>query len=57
MITRGGHSLLNQQVKLSKTCTFSRSVTAARSNQSFSVSARFGGNAVLATANETRRFS
>jgi hypothetical protein len=57
VITRGGHSLLNQQVKLSKTCTFSRSVTAARSNQSFSVSARFGGNAALATANETRRFS
>jgi hypothetical protein len=56
-ITRGGHSLLNQQVKLSKSCTFSRSVTAARSNQSFSVSARFGGNAALATANETRRFS
>jgi hypothetical protein len=56
-ITRAGRSLLNQQVKLSKTCTFSRSVTAARSNQSFSVSARFGGNAALATANETRRFS
>jgi hypothetical protein len=57
VITRAGRSLLNQQVKLSKACTFSRSVTAARGNQSFSVSARFGGNAVLATANETRRFS
>jgi hypothetical protein len=57
VITRDGHSLLNQQVKVSKTCTFSGSVTAAKSNQSFSASARFGGNAVLVTANETRRFS
>ncbi|WP_157592697.1 Ig-like domain-containing protein [Solirubrobacter soli] len=57
VITRDGRSLLNQQLKVSKTCTFSASVTAAKSNQSFSASARFGGNAVLATANETRRFS
>ena len=56
-IKRAGRSVLNQRVKLSKSCTFSRSVTAARGNQSFSVSAKFGGNAVLRTASQTRRFS
>ena len=56
-IKRAGRSVLNQRVKLSKSCTFSRSVTAARGNQKFSVSAKFGGNAVLRTASQTRRFS
>ena len=57
VVTRRGRSLLNQHVPLSRSCTFSRSITAARSNQSFSVSAKFGGNAALSTANATRRFS
>ena len=56
-IKRSGRSVLNQQVGLSKSCTFSRSVTAGRGKQSFSVGAKFGGNAVLATAGSTRRFS
>ena len=56
-IKRSGRSVLNQQVSLSKSCTFSRSVTAARGKQSFSVSAKFGGNTVLKTASQTRRFS
>jgi hypothetical protein len=56
-IKLAGRSVLNQQVSLSKTCTFSRSVTAARSKQSFSVTAKFGGNTVLGTASQTRRFS
>ena len=49
--------MLNQQVSLSKSCTFSRSVIAARGKQSFSVTAKFGGNTVLKTAGQTRRFS
>jgi hypothetical protein len=56
-IKRSGRSVLNQQVGLSKSCTFSRSVTAGRAKQSFSVGAKFGGNTVLATAGSTRRFS
>ena len=36
-IKRRGRSVLNQQVSLSKSCTFSRSVIAARGKQSFSV--------------------
>jgi hypothetical protein len=56
-IKRSGRSVLNQQVSLSKTCTFSRSITAARSKQSYSVTAKFGGNTVLSTASQTRRFS
>jgi hypothetical protein len=57
VVKRRGRSVLNQQVRLSRACRFSRSVTAGRNRQSFSVSARFGGNAVLSTAAKTRRFS
>jgi hypothetical protein len=57
VVKRHGRSVLNQQVRLSRACRFSRSVTAGRHRQSFSVSARFGGNAVLSTAAKTRRFS
>ena len=56
-IKRAGRSVLNQQVGLSKTCSFTRSITASRRKQSFSVSADFGGTTVLATAGSTRRFS
>jgi hypothetical protein len=56
-VKRGGRSVLNQQVRLSKSCTFQRSVTAGRGKQAFSISAKFGGNGVLATAGSTRRFS
>jgi hypothetical protein len=56
-IKRAGRSVLNQQVGLSKTCAFTRSITTSRAAQDFSVSARFGGNAVLSTAAQTRRFS
>jgi hypothetical protein len=57
VIKRAGRSVFNQQVSLSKSCTFTRSVTAKRGNQSFSVSAKFGGNAVLTTSATSRRFS
>jgi hypothetical protein len=55
-IKRSGRSISNQQLKVSSTCTFKTSITAA-GKASFSVSARFGGNAALAAAAKTRRFS
>jgi hypothetical protein len=57
VIKRSGRSVLNQQVSVSKKCTFSRKVTASSKKQSFSVSAKFGGNTVLAKASSSRRFS
>jgi len=54
-VKRAGRSILNQEVKLSKRCTFSRSVTATRG--SFSAKVTFGGNTVLNTAGKSRRFS
>jgi hypothetical protein len=56
-IKRGARSILNQEVPLSKRCTFSRSVTAKHGNQSFSAKVTFGGNTVLNTAGQSRRFS
>jgi hypothetical protein len=56
-IKRGGRSILNQEVPLSKRCTFSRSVTAKRGSQSFSAKVTFGGNTVLSTTDQSRRFS
>jgi hypothetical protein len=56
-IKRSGRALLDQQVKVSKACTFTRSVVASRATQRFTVSARFGGTAVLKTASSSRRFS
>jgi hypothetical protein len=56
-IKRGGRSILNQEVSLSKRCTFSRSVTAKRGSQSFSAKVTFGGNTVLNTTGQNRRFS
>lgn len=57
VVRRNGQSVINQQVKVSKACTVSRSVTAPRSGQRFTVSARYGGSSVLATTSISRRFS
>ncbi|MEV4420936.1 Ig-like domain-containing protein [Patulibacter sp. NPDC049589] len=57
VVRRNGQSVLNQQVKLSKSCTVTRSVTAARSGQKFTVSARYGGSSVLTAKSISRRFS
>lgn len=57
VLKRAGRSFLNQQVKVSRSCTFSRSVTAPRSNQHYAVSARFRGNTALAATSNSRRFS
>jgi hypothetical protein len=54
-VKRAGRSILNQEVPLSKRCTFSRSVTAKRG--SFSAKVKFGGNTVLSAAGKSRRFS
>lgn len=57
VLKKSGHSLLNKQVSLSKSCTFSQSVTASSKKQSFSFSAKFAGNTVLSAASTSRRFS
>ena len=56
-IKRSGRSILNQEVPLSKRCTFERSITSKRSSQSFSAKVTFSGNTVLNTTNSSRRFS
>ena len=56
-IKRNGRSVLNQVVSLSKHCTFTRTVTAARRGQTFTATAKFAGNTVLRSATSTRRFS
>lgn len=56
-IKRAGRTVINQQVRLSKSCTFSRSVTAARRGQAFSAGVKLNGNTVLDTASANRRFS
>jgi hypothetical protein len=57
VIKRAGHSILNQQVKLSKGCTFTRSVTAPRASQKYTVSGRYSGSSVLTSKSISRRFS
>jgi len=56
-IKRSGKSVLNRQLRLSASCTFKASISGAGTMQSYAVSARFGGNATLAKASKTRRFS
>jgi hypothetical protein len=55
-IKRSGRSIINQEVPLSKRCTFTRSITTKRASR-FSAKVTFGGNAVLNTTNSSRRFS
>jgi hypothetical protein len=56
-IKRSGRSILNQEVPLSKRCTFERSITSKRSSESFSAKVTFSGNTVLNTTGSSRRFS
>ena len=56
-IKRSGRSILNQEVPLTKRCTFERSVTTKRSSSSFSAKVTFSGNTVLSTTATSRRFS
>jgi hypothetical protein len=57
VVKRGNRVIDNSQVRLSRYCSFSKRITAKRSTAKLSVSARFSGNAVLATVNANRRFS
>ena len=56
-VKRSGRSILNQEVQLSKGCTFSRSITTKSAKQSFSASVTFAGNNVLNAVGKSRRFS
>jgi len=56
-VKRAGRSVLNQEVKLSKSCTFKRSITTRSAKESFSASVRFAGNNVLTAVGKSRRFS
>jgi len=56
-IKRGGRSILNQEVPLTKRCTFERSVTTNSARSSFSAKVTFSGNTVLNTTGTSRRFS
>lgn len=55
-VKRGGRTVINEQVVLKGSCTITRSVTASRGG-SFTLSAKFGGNAVLRSASTSRRFT
>ncbi|RKQ87770.1 hypothetical protein C8N24_5799 [Solirubrobacter pauli] len=56
-IKRAGRSVINQEVKLSKGCTFSRSITSKSAKQSFTAEVKFAGNNVLNAVGKSRRFS
>ena len=56
-VKRAGRSILNQEVQLSKGCTFSRSITTKSKQESFSASVTFAGNNVLNAVGKSRRFS
>ncbi len=56
-VKRGDRTVVNQQVVLKGSCTFTRSVTAPRRGSAFRLSAKFGGNAVVRSASTSRRFS
>jgi hypothetical protein len=60
VVKRAGHSVSNSEVKVSSSCTFTKSVTAKRVKAGsglFSYSVRFSGTAVLTSASSTRRSS
>lgn len=52
-------TLVNTQVKLSKSCAFSKSLTIkkAKKKTTFTATAKFAGNAVLLSTSNARRFS
>lgn len=57
VLERNGRSISNQQLALSRSCTFTKRVTGPRAAGNYTVSVRFGGNAVLRAASTSRRFS
>jgi hypothetical protein len=57
VVKRGSRVLDDSQVRVSKTCSFTKRLSATRSKAKLSVSARFSGNTVLAAVHSDRRFS
>lgn len=57
VVKRGQRTIINQQVRLTGSCTFTRSVTASSRGGAFSLSAKYSGNAVLRSASTSRRFN
>lgn len=57
VVRRGGRAVDNTQVRLDDRCRFARRLTTRRKGKPFSVTATFGGTAVLAPISKTRRFS
>ncbi|MDO8187069.1 Ig-like domain-containing protein [Conexibacter sp. JD483] len=57
VVKRGERTVINQQVRLTGSCTFTRSVTAPRRGGAFRLSAKYSGNAVLRSASTSRRFT
>ncbi len=57
VVRRGGRAVDNTQLRLDRRCRFTRSLTLPRSSRPFTVTATFGGTAVLAPISTTRRFS
>jgi hypothetical protein len=56
VVKRGNRVIDDSQVRLSRYCSFTKRIS-SRSKAKLSVSARFSGNAVLATVNANRRFT
>jgi hypothetical protein len=56
IVRRGSRVIANSQVRLGRYCSFSKRI-ASSSKAKLTVSARFGGNKVLAAVNANRRFS
>jgi hypothetical protein len=56
-VKRNGRTIIDDVLKVTKKCTFSLEITAPRRGQTFKLSAEFGGNTVLRTAEISRRFS
>jgi hypothetical protein len=58
-VKRAGRTVVNEQKSITKSCSFTVSALTQRSSgkRSFTVTARFAGNAVLAPVTASRRFS
>jgi len=57
VVKRGERAVINKQVRLTGSCTFTRSVTAPRRGGAFRLSAKYSGNAVMRSASTSRRFN
>jgi hypothetical protein len=56
-VKRNGRTIVDDVVKVARNCRVSLQITAPRRGQTFKLTAEFGGNPVLRTAEASRRFS